>query len=112
MTLGTLLLALGLGWSSLAPPKLVWSPQQAAEYQAAGEALHAARRSTAATGVRPGEDAATSPELAAAQARFDKIDSELADAQSRRQRTGAWLVRVALGTMILCGVGYLSLRSE
>jgi hypothetical protein len=113
MLAGALMLAAGLGWSAFASPAMVWSPEQAVEHQEAGEALHAARRAAAAsvTGI---SDSATeeSPELAAAQARFDEIDTQLAAAQTRRQRTGVWLVRLGLGAMIVCGVGYLSLRGE
>src|SRR5690348_7764383 len=111
MGLGALMLMAGVGWSALASPATVWSPQQAEEHQAAGEALHAARRSAAPAAASPEDATASSAELATAQARFDKIDAELAHAQTSRQRTGAWLVRAGLGTMILCGVGYLSLRS-
>jgi hypothetical protein len=110
MLAGLLMLLGGLAWSQWASPRTVWSPEQATEHQAAGEALHAARRSAAPAGGESG--AAESPELVAAQARFDAIDAKLAEAQTSRQRTGGRLVRLGLAAMVISGIGYLALRGE
>ena len=110
MSVGLLLLLGGLAWSQWASPQVVWSPEQAAEHQAAGEALHAARRSAPPSGA--GQEIAEAPELAAAQARFDAIDADLAAAQTSRQRTGRWLVGLGLAAMVIGGAGYLALRDH
>jgi hypothetical protein len=114
---GVIVGAAGLFWSQWAKPSLVWTPEQAAEYQAAGEALHAARRvDPASSGDVHASAGAEGDEpdrrLAAAQERFDKIEAKLAAAQTLRQRTGAWLRWLGLAAIVLFGVGYLSSRRE
>jgi hypothetical protein len=106
MLVGLGLMLGGLIWSTTASPSSVWSPEQAAEYQAAGEALHAARSRPASS------DEAEDSELAAAQQRFGRIETELAAAQTGRDRIGRWLIRLGLAAMLLFGIGYLATRGE
>jgi hypothetical protein len=112
--LGLLVTIAGLTWPLWARPSLVWTAEQAAEYQSAGEALHAARRiDPTATGGNSdpddgGEAGQSDSQLAVAQERFDKIRAELAAAQSLRQRAGAWLRWLGLAMMLLFGLGYLA----
>jgi hypothetical protein len=117
MLLGVVMGTAGLFWGSWAKPSLVWTPEQAAEYQAAGEALHAARRmdgpSSGGLDANAGAEGDESDRrLAAAQERFDRIEAELGSAQTLRQRTGAWLRWLGLAAIVLFGVGYLSARKE
>lgn len=98
----------GLGWATLATPAHVWSPEQAAEYQAAGAALHAARSEAPPTNARAGHRPVE--ELAAAQARFTRISAELDRARSQRDRWGLWTAGTGLALIILGGVGYLAAR--
>jgi hypothetical protein len=117
---GLLVTLAGLAWMVLAKPSHVWSPEQAAELKAAGDALHAARsrdpgeaqQGQQATPQAAGDASQAPPALAAAQARFDRIDAELESARTGRQRTGTWLLRLGLAAMVLFGVGYLSTRER
>jgi predicted negative regulator of RcsB-dependent stress response len=113
---GLLATIAGLAWPVWAKPSLVWSPEQAAEFQAAGEALHAARQidqAEAAANFAGADDAGQSDaQLASAQERFDKIEAELAAAQSLREGAGAWLRWLGLAVMLLCGLGYLASRGD
>jgi hypothetical protein len=106
LVVGLFLVLGGLVWSTLAAPSSVWSREQAAEYQAAGEALHAARSQS------PASDGTAKSALTTAQQRFDRIEAELVAAQTGRQRISRWLVRLGLAAMLLFGVGYLASRGE
>jgi hypothetical protein len=112
VVVGLLLTLTGLGWMAFSKPSHVWSSEQAAEFKAASEALHDARRGGQADHPQKGgptaNDAAVSGELTAAQARFDRIEAELTEARAGRHRMGSWLIRIGLAAMIVFGVGYLA----
>jgi hypothetical protein len=91
---GIALVLLGATWSYWHTPQMLWSPEQAKEYNEAWRALKA----TATGGVRRG-DPNTDPKLAAAQARFDAIDKKLELAKAANSRCG--LILVAAGALLI-----------
>jgi hypothetical protein len=116
MIAGLLTAIAGGAWMAAADPSDAWSPEKAAEHKAAGEALHAARRGahgdqqSGAPSHEPDGGNRKPPDLSAAQARFERIEAELAEARTRRQRAATWLVRTGLAAMVLFGIGYLATR--
>jgi hypothetical protein len=91
---GLVLIVLGATWKYWHSPQSLWSKEQATEHSAAWRNL----KITATSGVRRG-DAATDPKLAAAQARFDKINSELEHAKTMHSYAG--LIFIAVGIIVV-----------
>lgn len=118
MALGVVITSLAVAWMVLARPADVWSLEQANEYQAAGEALHAAR-SLHSTGEvagsgrsAPDSDSAHDDRLAAAQQRFDRISASLELARNERRVWGRWIAGAGLALTIVCGLRYLAASRE
>jgi hypothetical protein len=106
MLLGMLTIAIGASWSLMVSPAQVWSAEEALEYQAANDALHEARTKNR---VDSGEGE-MSPAMAAAKARFDRIDAQLESARSAYDAWGHWIAAAGFGATLLCGAGFLVLR--
>jgi hypothetical protein len=101
MLVGTVLAVGGWIWSAKARPTDVWSHEQAAQLEAANNALHAARSSAT------GDDTAR---LAAAQQRADELNRQLEHAREVRDSWGRRAAAVGLGLTIASGLGYLATR--
>jgi hypothetical protein len=116
LALGALLAVGSLAWSRVLTQDLAWSPEQAAEYKAAHEALHDARSGRDPNDMTAGSDAhdgeSKSPEFAAAEKRFNDISAALDDARNARHAWGTWGVGAGLALMIACGLGFLATRRE
>jgi hypothetical protein len=116
VALGLALVVAGGLRKVFARPEAAWSQEQAAEFQAARNALHDL------TYNEPGNHGSTrspdepSPERLAkraeAKARFDRIEARLVEARSNYQHTGTWLVRLGLAAVITFGLGYLMLQEK
>lgn len=117
MVLGLAVTLASVAWMAVVKPSTVWTPDQALEYQRAGEALHAARSPQPNSAAAP-RDAptahATSAErtmaLIAAQERFNRIGAQLERARDQHQRWGRWAAGTGLALTILSGLGYLASR--
>lgn len=109
--LGVALVLVGLAWPAMIQPRHVWTPEQAAEFQAASDALQ-----HGAVGAERSPDAATTaPANAidpAARRRFDAINAQLEAARYARDGWGRVAVACGLGLTILCGFGYLAVRGD
>jgi len=112
--LGAILVIAGLGWSAVATPAAVWSIEQAAELKAASDAVHAARSGIPETrGSQPVEAGKPDPRyLAAAQARLERINTDLEQARHVRDTWGQWAAAAGLALTIACGLGYLASRQQ
>jgi len=98
VALGLALLVVGHSWNWLFPPSAYWSEQQAAEYVAAHDAVHAAQDLTH-LGESPDADT-----LDAAHERFFKIRRELEHARTARARSGKALTVVGLLIIVTAGL--------
>lgn len=109
MIAGVILTVGAWSWMVFSKPANVWSLKQAAEFKAANDAVHTAR-----SGGRHGEDLdGNKPDpryLAAAQARLERIASDLDRARSARDNWGKWGAAAGLALTIACGLGYLATR--
>jgi len=105
LTIGVVLLLLGVTWKHWHSPTSFWSKEQAAEYTDAWRALKA----TATSGMRAG-DPNSNPKLAAAQARFDAIKSKLEHARTLNDYSGTALIVTAIG--LIAGAGLLYRSSD
>src|SRR3954465_7424252 len=103
LTVGVIFLLLGATWKHWHPPQSVWSKEQAAEYTNAWHELKMA----ATSGVRPG-DPNSNPKLAAAQARFDSIKTQLEHARTINDYTGTALIGAAIGLIASSALIYRS----
>lgn len=112
------LVAVGLSWKQFAQPRMVWSPEQAQEHEAAFNDLHAA---ISAEGhgdheAKPGKEnaapSASPPDVAAARERFERIDGQLQSARRLKTNLGPQLARIGLVVAVLFGIGYLSSRGD
>jgi hypothetical protein len=116
VVVGVFIAAAGGFWRHSATAEAVWSPQQAAEFTAARNALHnlSYNREEAANSPRMPDDARKqlAAEREAAKARFDRIQAELTAAQTGRLGAGARLIQVGLAVTILFGVGYFWARGQ
>jgi hypothetical protein len=113
MAVGVVLAAIGASWSSLMAPDAFWSEDQAREYQAAADAIHASsqRHDDGATANQTGREA-PSDERAAMRERFNRIQAELERAQFARFGAGPWLTRIGLAAAVAFGIGYLACRGD
>jgi hypothetical protein len=111
LVLGVATLIGGLiwGWSMAASPHVLWSPEQAAEYKAASDALHSAPHDHGNPSDENHDDE-ESPEQAAARERFDAIQAQLNRARYAQTSVGPLLVRIGLAGAIAFGIGYLASR--
>lgn len=111
MTAGVIATLAALSWMTLARPVDVWSPEQAAEFKAANDAVHAAL-SRDGGGRSSGDTEADPRYLAAAKTRLARISSELEYARGARDRWGKWGAASGLALTIACGLGYLASREQ
>jgi hypothetical protein len=102
-SVGVVLLVLGVTWSRWHSPQTFWSKEQAAEYTSAWRDLKAA---ATGRGRVPGQQ--SDPKLAAAQARFDAIKTELDRARTLNDYTGAALIITGVGLIVAGGLLYRS----
>jgi hypothetical protein len=100
---GTALLVLGATWARWHSPQTFWSKAQAAEYTSAWRELKAA---ATGRGRVPGQQ--SDPKLAAAQARFDAIKTELDHARTLNDYTGTALIVTGIGLIVAGGLLYRS----
>jgi hypothetical protein len=120
--LGIALMALGLAWPLIGGGRLMYSPEQAKEFQDASAALHAATSGHAhAEGETPEEHAqpaAADPAerdalVAAARSRFQQAEATLETARFAQNNLGHWFTGVGLAAAIAFGIGYgLSQRAD
>jgi len=117
LCLGGLILAValllgGLIWGRVAAnsPHLLWSAEQAVEYEAANNAVQAAHshHGQPTEDDHAGED---SPDLAAAEQKLDALKAQLERAQYAQNGLGPLLTRIGLAGAIAFGIGYLVSRS-
>lgn len=106
IVLGLVLAIAGWGWTAWSRPTDVWSPEQAAELQAADNAVHQAR---SPRGKAAGDSQAT---LKAAERRLAELRAELDHARSVRNDWGRRVAACGLGLTIVCGLGYLASRGR
>jgi hypothetical protein len=112
--LGLLLILAGVGWSLFGGAHLVYSTEQAEEWEQANAALHAASFGHV-HGQTPGTTAAADdPDaaLAAARTRFERADAALQSARFVKDRLGQLLVGIGLAVTAAFGVGYLLARGD
>jgi hypothetical protein len=105
---GLLLIVCGLFWRTATTQESFWTEEQAREYKAASDALHAHGETG---GAAPAEAGELNPEVAAARERFAQIQAELEEAQFARDKVGPLLVQIGLATAVAFGVGYLVTRA-
>lgn len=113
MALGVSVVGIGVAWSKLVTPAMVWSPQQATELKQAGDAFHAAREESPPSDL-PGQSSTPrqpSPRELAEQ-RYNRLKADLAAAQSVRTDWGRRVVAIGFGLTIACGMGYLAFRGN
>ena len=120
--LGIALMALGLAWPLIGGGRLMYSPEQAKEYQDAGAALHAATSGHAhGEGETPEEHAKHAEvdpaerdaQVAAARERFQQAEATLETARFAQNNLGHWFTGVGLAAAIAFGIGYgLSQRAD
>jgi hypothetical protein len=103
---GVIAVLAGAMWMTFVTPTSVWSQQQAEEFDAANAALHAVRAKYGAAV----ESAAAQGEVAAAQHRFNRIESQLESARYAHERWGTWISAGGLAIAAICGLGLLSVR--
>jgi hypothetical protein len=110
---GMLLILTGIGWSSFGGARLVYSPEQAKEWEEAHAAWHAAS-SGHVHAHSPGMSTAGDPDanLAAARERFERADAELQSARFVKNRLGFLLLWTGLAVAGAFGVGYLIVRGD
>jgi hypothetical protein len=100
LIIGIALVAFGATWKLWHRPQMLWSKEQAAEYNDAWRALKVA----ATSGLRRA-DPTTDPKLAAAQARYDSIKAELDRAIAYNDYTGTLMA--AVGAVVTAIGGWL-----
>ena len=108
-------MVVGLFWATLVRPEDVWTPEKAAEYQAASSALqHAEPAATTSTTGDMGSPAGGAPRGVdpAARRRFEAISAELEAARYVRDGWGRLIVSAGLALTILSGMGYLAVRGD
>jgi hypothetical protein len=113
MCAGGLLAVAGSLWSTFAPGRMVYMPEQAQEYEDAYAAVHAATISHEHDELASASpDAAESREarVAKARERFERAKAELDEAQFVQNELGKWLLGVGLATLVAFGIGYLASR--
>ncbi len=106
---GAVFMIAGGVWSALGGGRVVYSPEQAEEYEAASTALHAATSGH----VHEAEDAEhvegtldRKAAVAAARQRFDRAQAALETARFAQHRLGPWLIGIGLAAAIAFGIGY------
>jgi hypothetical protein len=109
--LGLTTIVAGLLWSKFVTPRQVWSTEKAQEYNAASDAWHAALTGSGDAGP-DGRVVVDEVALAAARARFTRIQSELDSARFSKNRVGNLLVWTGLAVAGAFGVGYLIVRGD
>ena len=102
--IGVVLVIVGVAWKSFTAPETFWSDEQAKEFAAASDAMHAQTAEAQEHG--SSEDADT----AAARDRLARIQGELERARYARDDMGPLLTRIGLVAAIAFGVGYLVSR--
>jgi hypothetical protein len=107
--LGVLLLLGGLGWSLFGDAHLVYSTEQAEEWEKANAAWHAASIGHVHGHSSAGKVTKSDATLAAARERFERADAELQAARFMKYRLGPLLSMVGLAVAGAFGVGYLLL---
>lgn len=111
LALAVLTMLAGAIWGRVAAkrPEMLWSAEQAAEYQAASDDLHRMEHDHGhAAGEAVGGDSAT--EQTAARARFNELKVQLERAQYAQNRLGPRLIQFGLAGAIAFGLGYLASR--
>jgi hypothetical protein len=110
---GVVLVAVGLAWPLLNPGRKLYTPAQAAEWEQAGAALHAATSGHAADGSRlPADPAEREKIIAAARQRYEKAQGELESARFAQNELGTWLIGIGLAAVIAFGIGYAVSRRD
>jgi hypothetical protein len=109
--IGVAMIVAGFVSKATVRPSAVWSKEQAKELTDARNALHDLtynHEAGPATAKTPSESTDRDAARAAAQARFDRIQADLEQAQTAGHQRGAWLIRIGLAAIVLFGIGYLS----
>ena len=110
--LGVLLILAGVGWSKLGVTRIVYSPEQAKEWEEAQAALHAASSDHNHEDSTPPEAPEANPDavMSAARERFERADAELQSARFVKDRLGPLLTVIGLAAAGAFGVGSLLAR--
>jgi hypothetical protein len=112
--LGVLLIVAGAAWSNLGGARMVYSPEQAKEWEEAHAAWHAASsghthdHATSPAASEGNHDAA----LETARERFERADAELESARFMKDRLGGLMIWIGLAVAGAFGVGYLLAGSD
>jgi outer membrane murein-binding lipoprotein Lpp len=105
---GVLLVIAGVGWGALTDEKSFWTEEQAREFAAASDALHAHR-----SGEHSHAHAEHDEASEGARERFERIAADLDRARYQRDEIGPMLIKVGLAATIAFGIGYgFSQRAE
>lgn len=116
---GAALALAGVAWEVFGAADVVYTPQQAQEYETASAALHAATIGhahgdhVAEGGASDGPPQSTEDrkaEVAKARQRFDRAKAALVTARFVENGLGSWIVAAGLAISAGFGVGYLSVR--
>jgi hypothetical protein len=103
-----LLVIAGVGWGTLTDEKSFWTVEQAKEFAAASDALHAHRSGDHSHAPAEHDEASE-----AARERFERIAAELERARYQRDEIGPLMIKVGLAAAIAFGIGYgLSQRAD
>jgi hypothetical protein len=106
--MGVLLVIAGVGWGTLTDKKSFWTEEQAKEFAAASDAMHAHRSGEHSHA--PAEHGDVSD---VARERYERIAAELERARYQRDEVGPLLIKVGLAAAIAFGIGYgLSQRAD
>lgn len=112
---GALVIAAGMLCSTFGAGRLLYTADDAKEYEAASSGLHAAT-SGHSYEEGHGEHAAPAGDrkaaVAAARQRFERAQATLETARFAQQRLGPWLIGTGLAATIIFGIGYLASRGE
>jgi hypothetical protein len=106
LCVGVVAILAGAMWTTFVTPTSVWSQAQAAEFEAANSAVHAVREKYGESL----ESAAAKGEIAAAQERFRRIESQLESARYAHDRWGTWIAAGGFAIAVCCGIGLISVR--
>ena len=108
IVVGAIVALAGASWSTLRPGRLVYTPEQAQEYQDA----YAAASGHPPRGEAPASPATDDRDVLVAQARerFERAQAELDSARFVQNQLGKWLVGVGLVIMVVFGIVYATSR--
>lgn len=116
LCVGVAVLIAGVVWSVWGSGRVMYSPEQAQEFEAAGAALHAATMGHESHDGHehepPPADVDREALVAKARARYERAQATLESARFANNQLGKWLAGVGLAASLAFGIGYLSSRGQ